>query len=377
MTIECIENKRSNLIDILKGIGILSVIVGHVAGAIPFINMFVYTYNIMIFCFASGLVYSEEKYLSKPKHYIGKRVFGVIKYFIVYNTIFVIIHNTLCQYGLIGGAPYTFTEIYLWIFLGFVTITNESMLGGFWFLDFYVILCILISFIMYISYKIDSHNNRIRRLIQIVLVFLCAIFGLDFNMKGLSLPHHLQIALLAVPVFYIGMLCNEKLHILSIMMCRVGYLSCAGILIYLIKKFKIIIELSNNAVNGYYSFYLITAIGISFCVCLGRCIENNKRLNKVICFIGKNSIHYMALHFFMFKIFDLFATKWYEDSFEVRKRFAVSYGDIWYIYIVVCIVMITALLLGYQFVKDILIPIIKEQILKRKHIIIHKMNKKK
>lgn len=66
---------RDPLIDILKGIGIVSVVVGHSGILFPGGNFipsipFVYLYHLMIFFFTAGAVYNPKKY-SDPFTYIG------------------------------------------------------------------------------------------------------------------------------------------------------------------------------------------------------------------------------------------------------------------------------------------------------------------
>ena len=59
--------KRNKLIDICKGIGIISIVIGHASWNIPIGNIdipigpFVYLYHLAIFFFCSGFLYKKEE----------------------------------------------------------------------------------------------------------------------------------------------------------------------------------------------------------------------------------------------------------------------------------------------------------------------------
>lgn len=347
--------QRNNIVDILKALGIISVIIGHAGGTIPFVNVslpsFVYTYHLMVFFFALGLCYSEDKYAAHPDQYIGKRIFGTIKYYIGYNTIFVLLHNLLGKLGLISASPYTPSDMFIWIASGSVASTNESMLGAFWFLPFYMVSCTLLTFCMYLASLLPEKASKFKNMLQATLCISCGAFGLFFNCKGMYLAYHIQTSFLAVPVIYSGYLCRGILKNLNIWLSRIGTVICACIMIFLIKKFHIAIELSANVVNSYLSFYPITAVGILFCVLLSNCIHYHAWLSRAFAFIGRNSFHYMALHFLTFKLVDLVVSYYRGSSIETRMMFPTSYNDLWFVYIIASIMMISVGLLGYEQLK--------------------------
>ena len=58
-------NKRDEFVDIVKGIGIISIVVGHaswdliIGGYVIHIGSFVYLYHLAIFLFCSGYLFKE------------------------------------------------------------------------------------------------------------------------------------------------------------------------------------------------------------------------------------------------------------------------------------------------------------------------------
>lgn len=59
--------KRDTTIDLLKGIGITSIVIGHVRSYLPGgfpIVAYVYTYHIMVFLFVAGMCFKPQNNIS-------------------------------------------------------------------------------------------------------------------------------------------------------------------------------------------------------------------------------------------------------------------------------------------------------------------------
>lgn len=86
--------------DIVKAIGIISIVMGHCCYSImiPALNVsvgeFVYSYHLMVFFFVAGFFYKRE-YHEHPEQYIGKRLLKLGGMLFLYNTVFTLLHNTL------------------------------------------------------------------------------------------------------------------------------------------------------------------------------------------------------------------------------------------------------------------------------------------
>lgn len=74
------QGKRNSTMDIVKAIGIISIVMGHCCYSImiPALNVsvgeFVYSYHLMVFFFVAGFFY-KRVYHEHPEQYIGKRHF--------------------------------------------------------------------------------------------------------------------------------------------------------------------------------------------------------------------------------------------------------------------------------------------------------------
>jgi fucose 4-O-acetylase-like acetyltransferase len=97
--------KRDEFWDIVKAIGIISIVIGH---CFPFANSFVYTYHLVIFFFVGGYLYNGIKYAKNPFEYIGHKLSSTLPKYFCYYVLFILIHNILVQIGIYAST----TSIY-------------------------------------------------------------------------------------------------------------------------------------------------------------------------------------------------------------------------------------------------------------------------
>ena len=97
--------------DIVKAIGIISIVMGHCCYSImiPALNVsvgeFVYSYHLMVFFFVAGFFYKRE-YHEHPEQYIGKRLLKLGGMLFLYNTVFTLLHNTLVSVKMISSTEH-------------------------------------------------------------------------------------------------------------------------------------------------------------------------------------------------------------------------------------------------------------------------------
>lgn len=103
------QGKRNSTMDIVKAIGIISIVMGHCCYSImiPALNVsvgeFVYSYHLMVFFFVAGFFYKRE-YHEHPEQYIGKRLLKLGGMLFLYNTVFTLLHNTLVSVKMISST---------------------------------------------------------------------------------------------------------------------------------------------------------------------------------------------------------------------------------------------------------------------------------
>ena len=89
------QKSRDHSIDVAKGIAIFLVILGHT----KFIGRdYIYLFHMPLFFFLSGMVYNE-KYDEKPVEFILKKIKSLYVPYVLYNVLYILIHNMVFQCG--------------------------------------------------------------------------------------------------------------------------------------------------------------------------------------------------------------------------------------------------------------------------------------
>ncbi len=83
--------ERDQYWDIVKGLGIIAVVVGHTGSPLM---PYVYMYHLALFFFVAGFLY-KEKYSVDPFFYIGTRLKRLWWPLVKYGVVFVLLHNFL------------------------------------------------------------------------------------------------------------------------------------------------------------------------------------------------------------------------------------------------------------------------------------------
>ena len=330
--------KRNNLIDIVKAIGIISIVIGHSAWRVTKLNIeigpFVYMYHLMIFIFTAGYLFSIEKIKNEEDiyKYIGKRLCKMVVLYFLYNFIFVLLHNILIKINIISGELYDKSDIVTNCLNGLFFRTNEKMLGAFWFVP----MLLITEFLFVVSINTINKFNK-KKYMYIVFPVIFAIIGTILCEKNIDLAYRMQISILAVPFMYMGIIIKKYWNKIEKYIFSFGWIISAIILIMIIKLKIGHIELSKNQIINPVIFYPISIIGIYFCLSLAKMFEKIKYIKTFMGYIGKNSFHIMALHFLSIKIVDIIYSK-INNINDINKisQFPYSYSkDLWILYIVV------------------------------------------
>ncbi len=260
-------------IDVLKGIGILLVVIGHIWGGTP--TGMIYIFHMPLFFFISG-------YLSKPtteyKSYFIHKTKSLLVPYIVY---------LIGLYLIILGLPEFTTEVlanYL-----FRLIFAGNLLGGglgvFWFVTCLFFTQQMMNFILS-----TYHQSSV---IFFMFVFLSLSYLNAWFLPSFWFPWALNVVLATAPIYYIGYwVKNENINVNS-------FIIAIGALLVLV--FTLFFPANGyDMKNNYYGFPLLT-LGSSLVIIFGlkvlaKYFLTHEIVKKPFSEFGKASMVIMYLH---------------------------------------------------------------------------------
>lgn len=292
---------RQRYWDILKGLGIIAVVIGHTGS--PLVP-FVYMYHIVLFFFISGYLY-KDIYSTDPGLFVTKRIKSLYWPFVKYGLGFLIFHNVLLHINVLSSKAepciiptreYGIVDM-LRMANDIVTLRNtEQMPGAMWFLPSLFVAGILFCLIRYVSLRfIEKYALFITGSVSIMLFGA----GIILSQKHIVLPMHADVSLVAMPIFFAGYLLNN-FKIKVYMHWGIALFS-AAFLIFTAGKYGFFEVVNQKYVNPWL-FILASCAGIYINMFIGKVIENISVLRTIIAYIGQCSLKILALHFFAFKI---------------------------------------------------------------------------
>lgn len=330
--------------NILKGIGILCVVLGH---ACSWAHNFVYEFHIPLFFFISGFMYSEKKYGDDPYlNVINRFKSSWIKYVIIY-WIIMLLHNSLIRWGFMPiGTEYfnlrTLAEACAFVVLG---TANELMGGTLWFVPALCMASVFLGFLVTISRKIEKKtgNSYLKFAFQFVVILLCSLVGCI--VISILMPANIQVSLTVMPFLWIGYLIRNYGRGLE------KYLSVCAALILTLAIYFISFHHSLDLIIGilYPGMYLVAFSGMYVCMVLAKYLSRLKKIGSFIASCGKASFWIMAVHFPLIKIIDrIWAAHIGDPDRALYLTLPHSFDYMWPVYL---LLGIGVPLLGYQFVQ--------------------------
>lgn len=350
---EIAEKTRDNYIDVIKGIGIISIVIGHaswtidIAGCTLQIGPFVYLYHLAVFFFCTGYLYKDN--VTNFWEFVAKKLKGLMLPFMGYTVIYLIFRSLFIDMGILTGEKYNIGK---W----FISLTNMitfngvgEFLGAFWFLPVLFFAVVLYAAVNYLTSFLQK--RKLRELLRIICYAAFGIVGVYTTENGYGLLYNIQISYLMVPVMAVGHYfavykekCSRWVNIAGLFL---SFIILAGVL----RADVGIIELSQFMIINRYLFYPVTFCGIYFCFCLGKIICKNKRIENCFALAGRMSFDIMALHFLALKLVD-YVVCMVTNQREVMDAFPHSFDNIWMIYYIIGVGLPILMKKGYSRIKQ-------------------------
>lgn len=253
---------RNKQIDVLKGIGAILVVIGHLVPYEGHLKIIIYAFHMPLFFFLSGLVFSTKKNF---KEYFIKNLKTLILPYFIFNII-----SLLFNIDMITKDNFTILQILDNIFYYNCSIIWNSSL---WFF----IILFFTKILFYILAKISNDSTKKLSIITI----LTLIIGILINTNNIFIPFGMAIVPFAFTFFYIGYLCKkinilEKIKIDKKALAFAIFFSITFIISSLYNKR---VNMSTNIYGNYILYFFNALTGIYICIVFSKILQNSKILN--------------------------------------------------------------------------------------------------
>lgn len=329
----------SKKINILKGLGIVAVVLGHCG--FPYTS-FIYLYHMSLFFFITGYLYNKEHEKS-PLKYIKKKFKSLYLPFIFFEIVFVLLRNFFIYIHIYDknilppiSTPQDFFNI-LKDILAF-QYSNDSMLGAIWFLKSLFFVSILYLLINIIFNKLFPSNEPIK----FILITSLAIISFYTISKGYNPIVYFRITNTRIESFLLNLIDSRNFLLLSICYYGTCYrkyenkiklnsnLAFFLTIILLLISTEIIIDVSHYNFFNPIFFILISLSGIYINLCLANFLINFQC--KYLNLFGENSLYIMIFHFLSFKFVDVILIKFSNTSIDFLTSYPIyKYGSMYWI----------------------------------------------
>ena len=313
--------------DVVRGIGILMVVLGHCAPR-PLVD-FVYLFHMGLFFFVSGYflkITDNGSFLENEKKYIKRKLRTLWLPFVIF-TLFILGLQDFFVNHYMAEIRYPGLEgVKMAIMvLGFKQVDN-SILCPIWFLKSLFFSCILVYTIM-----LWIRKEKFR------LLFFVALYAMVTVLQNLHFPLPTAIfrELTVTFIIYMGFVaCKYK--VVQKWGGTVWLLLLSFLLLMMASKF-IRIDVMSATFSYPLMFPLMTVIGIIFTYNLSRVIMKVlPKLSEILQYLGKNSLYILLLHVLGFKIVSVFLVWHYGLNADTSKNLydmviRDHVGDYWWI----------------------------------------------
>lgn len=274
-------SKRNVILDIVKGIGILFVVFAHVMSG-TFTNRVIYMFHMPLFFIVSGMtMYYSSIDRVDFRTFISKKAKGIlIPYFIFLILSF--IYWVVIERQLRNQLDISIFSNLLNIFFAKVDMELYASNVVMWFLP-----CLFTSEIFFFFLMKLKRNRTLIAVTSLVLGYILSTFNL-------ILPWGIETAFIGCALLYFGYMLQVKKNMFVKHNLLLFLLGVFGLFICLVFGHRL------NMLGHYYGNILLFIIGAFSGTCLvfvgSRKVRNVNVLNRVLSFLGKNSIIIMCIH---------------------------------------------------------------------------------
>ena len=303
MSCVLVDKKKNGVISILKGIGIILVVIGH-SRCPDVLNNWIFSFHMPLFFIASGYLYKSEYFL-QPGEFFLRKVKSLYWPFVKWSLIFLLLHNIFFDLNVINNVYGISTRFSYYDILSnmvdvFTKMTSydNAICGAFW---FFRSLFVGLLFFTLGTWLINKFFNTKTSVLLVTL-----IFGLAGGIKtilGKDIPNWPQGGYREImAVYFIGFGYLIKIYFSKYLTdWRIAF---AGLAILCISAFSMPTNMSyqNQTMQKWMTICITGVVGFFFIYFISILINRRSGIiKKVLAFYGDNSIYVIIFHFLFFK----------------------------------------------------------------------------
>lgn len=289
-----VSSKRDKTLDIMKGIGIILMVLGH--SGVPF-HDFIYLFHMTVFFMISGYLWNDKKVqdLKGLWHFFLSRLKGLLLPYALCNGIFTLLNNPFVSWHINPDhcTKLTLQQTAVNLFKNMLFAGDTSMGGATWFLRTLFFVYIAHGVVRFVANKLKYGNVFFG-----AVIVLCVAGTVVIDRTRIALPMGISSCFSAYLAFLLGMLVRKQAWIAKIKRFDIAIaIVCFGILALLSPYGPIGIGVGSIVNLGL--FILAAFLGWFMLYCTSRCIRG--WLAEMLSYCGKHSIWIVTLHFLAFK----------------------------------------------------------------------------
>lgn len=335
-------NKRDDTLDIMKGICILFVVLGHTYT--PILSNFVYLFHVAVFFMVSGYCFNG-KYLESwegIKSLFKKRIISLWVPYVSWNFVFLLLQNGFLKVGLLTDNPHYFdlnpvtnygfikylplSSFPKTILKSFLFMNCRPFVGGLWFLGGLFFVTTAYCVIEYILKKIRLEKFHL----MVSIILLC--IGYFINKKGFfadfGLTKQIVIILETEILFAMGYSIKKWKFIPDLSLKKLIFLVAITLISLTVLMFFGSISVASNIITNPLYFIVVSLLGWYFVWSVSKLI-NLCSIKKFFLICGNKTIPILALHTLSFKLVIFIQTFFLQEKdFVVLSLFPVFKNSI-------------------------------------------------
>ena len=288
---------RNPLWDIVRGLGMVFVVVGHGFGGD--IERFVNLFHIPLFFFVSGLVFKfiGQSFLDALV-FLRKSLKSLWWPSLRYGAFFVLAHNLFVRWGLYDLPRYGLAETAMALARHVAFFKTERLEGAMWFLTALSVGRVLLYAVSWLSSAVSDHAPGTRLAVEISLVGCFFAMGCAAFYLRLDVPGNADAACSLLPFLYAG----SKLKKMDL---ANPWIVCSGLIVLVFLFLFVLgdrtVNMSRNHIVSPVFFLLSSASGIATSFGLAAMLKHCPFLAGAVALVGRHTIPVLCLHLLAFR----------------------------------------------------------------------------